>query len=180
MRLDGSGGDICDKSSPAARLDKASKRLVAKLLALIAQLQQHLLFLPFEFSLGGKFPMEQYSTLVPEVHKLLRYMSLIAYSTEIYSQPPATESEEAWLRDLTDVVGPASITSEEITSLLSLISSSIMNGCPLPPYLKPPVPYRLSSTLEKLDPEILSVQHVTEPGYAAFAVTQVMFAIPIR
>ena len=173
MRVSGTGGDINDKKSPAARLDKANKKLVSKLLSLIEQLRQHLLFLPYDFSLGGKFPQSQYETLVPEIHNLLRYMSLISYSTQIYCLPPGSESEENWIRDLNAISEQVSITSEDITSLLSLVASSIVNGCPLPPYLKPPPSYHLSSMLEKLDPEILSVRHVTEPGYAAFAVTQV-------
>lgn len=64
-------------------------------------------------------------------------------------------------------------TSHEITGLLSLLSASIANGQPLPPYLKTPQPYQLSAKLEEIDHDILSVRHIAEPGYAAFAVTQV-------
>ena len=47
------------------------------------------------------------------------------------------------------------------------------NGNPLPPYLKAPKAYQLSEKLEALDPDILSVTHITEPGYSAFAVIQI-------
>jgi tRNA U38,U39,U40 pseudouridine synthase TruA len=54
--------------------------------------------------------------------------------------------------------------------MLSLLSSSIQNGQPLPPYLKVPNPYQLSRKLEAVDSDILSLRHIAEPGYAAFAV----------
>lgn len=67
----------------------------------------------------------------------------------------------------------ADLTSHEITTLLSLLSASIKGGTPLPPYLQPPQPYGLSTKMESMDPDILSVRHINEPGYAAFAVLQV-------
>jgi hypothetical protein len=44
---------------------------------------------------------------------------------------------------------------------------------PLPPYLTPPTAYALSSKLEAIDRDILSLKHIAEPGYAAFAVIQI-------
>jgi hypothetical protein len=67
----------------------------------------------------------------------------------------------------------ANITTHQVTSLLSLLSASIRNGQSLPPYLRPPRPYGLSSKLEEMDADILSVRHIAEPGYAAFAVIQI-------
>jgi hypothetical protein len=57
--------------------------------------------------------------------------------------------------------------------MLALLSSSITNGQPLPPYLKPPEAYQLSRRLEAVDRDILSIKHIAEPGYAAFAVLQI-------
>ena len=51
------------------------------------------------------------------------------------------------------------------------------NGNPLPPYLKQPPAYKLSQRLEELDPDILSVSHIAEPGYSAFAVMQIASSI---
>ena len=39
--------------------------------------------------------------------------------------------------------------------------------------MKAPQPYELSNKLRVLDPDILSIRNVDEPGYAAFAVTQI-------
>jgi hypothetical protein len=54
-----------------------------------------------------------------------------------------------------------------------MLSSSITNGQPLPPYLHAPPAYQLNRKLEQVDPEILSLRHIAEPGYAAFAVMSI-------
>ncbi|KAL5440165.1 hypothetical protein PMIN06_009738 [Paraphaeosphaeria minitans] len=54
-----------------------------------------------------------------------------------------------------------------------MLSSSVTNSVPLPPYLAPPTAYALSSKLEALDRNIMSLRHISEPGYAAFAVIQI-------
>ena len=83
------------------------------------------------------------------------------------------ESDTAWLSDLRRLVINARITTHEVTSLLCLLSASISNGQPLPPYLKTPRPYSLSKRLEALDKDILSVRHIAEPGFATFSVLQI-------
>lgn len=86
------------------------------------------------------------------------------------SERKAQQSSAQWFQDFRRVIASARVTSHEITSLLSLLSSSISNGQPLPPYLHAPPGYQLNRTLEDVDPEILSLRHIAEPGYAAFAV----------
>ena len=54
-----------------------------------------------------------------------------------------------------------------------MLSSALIDGKPLPPYLQAPPGYGLSNKLQELDPQILSAKHFLEPGYASFAVTQV-------
>lgn len=56
--------------------------------------------------------------------------------------------------------------------VLTLLSGAMREGRPLPPYLPTPPPYALSERLEAIDGSILSIRHVNEPGYAAFAVMQ--------
>lgn len=82
-------------------------------------------------------------------------------------------SQSQWLLDFRRLVHEAGGTSREITTLLTLLSASVASGQPLPPYLKPPEPYALSAKLEGLDSNILSVRHMAEPGFAAFAVMQI-------
>ena len=44
-------------------------KLVAKIMGLVGQLQEHERFVGFELPLGGKFPREHYRTLIQEVAK---------------------------------------------------------------------------------------------------------------
>jgi hypothetical protein len=68
-RLESSGGDINDKHSPAVMLEKARVKLLGKQLALHAQLQGHLSFIPLEFTFGGKFPLDEYKALVKSARR---------------------------------------------------------------------------------------------------------------
>ncbi|KAH8725865.1 hypothetical protein GQ44DRAFT_680675 [Phaeosphaeriaceae sp. PMI808] len=80
------------------------------------------------------------------------------------------EASPQWLNDFRRISIETNMTSHEITSLLSLLSSSITNGQPLPPYLTSPAGYELSEKLQAVDQDILSLRHIAEPGYASFAV----------
>jgi hypothetical protein len=114
------------------------------------------------------------------------YMALVSYASNTYTQPPVppaslhlsdydanSVTSAQWFHDFRRLMKFVNPTSNEITSLLSLLSSSILNGTPLPPYLTLPKPYLLSQKLEAMDRDILSVRHIAEPGYAAFAVIQI-------
>lgn len=101
-------------------------------------------------------------------------MALISYSSLEFSRPhPNGNTDSTWQQDFFRLMHTLSPTSEESTSLLSLLASSVTNSQALPPYLKAPQPYRLTERLEALDKDILSVDHIAEPGYAAFAVMQI-------
>lgn len=107
-------------------------------------------------------------------YSILNYLALISYSSHHFSQDPAASPDKAsWLQDFTRLVGTLNATSQDVTSLLALLSSSVTNGNPLPPYLKAPPTYKLSQRLEELDADILSISHIAEPGYSAFAVMQI-------
>ena len=60
-----SGGD----DSPGQRLDKARTQIMAKELALLTELREHSAFTIFESTFGGKFPKEQYDTMIQLVSK---------------------------------------------------------------------------------------------------------------
>ncbi|MCJ1250845.1 hypothetical protein MMC30_008073 [Trapelia coarctata] len=173
VRLNGTGGDPDDKQSPRRRLDKARERILAKELALFAQIRQHSASTAFEPTFGGKFPKEQYDTIIQETQNILNYMALIGYATRHYTKETDSPTERKWVNDFGRVLGSVQVTSQEVTSLIALLSASVMTGSPLPPYLKAPASYQLSAKLEKIDASILSISHIIEPGYAAFAVTQV-------
>lgn len=66
------------------------------------------------------------------------------------------------------------VNSNKITSLLSLMSSSLANAQPLPPYLDIPEPFQFVKLIESVDKDILSIRHLVEPEYSAFAVLQIV------
>jgi len=174
-RLQDLGGDPKIKGTPAYRLQKTRLKLVLKQLAVLGEMRGHLEFTKYEFSLGGQFPKDQYAAIINKIHSLLEYMSIIEYATTAYSHYSRyyDADSHAWMDDLSRVRSNLEVTSQEISSVLTLLSSSIIGGNALPPYLKSPKPYLLTRRIQELDPDVLSVRHVTESGYAAFAVTQV-------
>jgi hypothetical protein len=107
----------------------------------------------------------------------VNYTSLLSHASETFAQPSLEEDSDDsrlhWSTAFRKIVREANITSHEITSLLSMLSSSIQTGQPLPPYLKAPQRFELASRLECADRDILSIRHIAEPGYAAFAVLSI-------
>lgn len=118
----------------------------------------------------------------------MNFASLISYASATYSdmyKNPAIApgssisaedrdaSQSQWLLDFRRLLRETNVTSREITTILTLMSASVASGQPLPPYLKAPEPYALSTHLESLDSNILSIRHMAEPGFAAFAVMQI-------
>ena len=66
------------------------------------------------------------------------------------------------------------LTSHKTTSILSLLSSSLSNAQPLPPYLEVPQPFQFVKIVESFDEDILNIRHIAEPEYSAFAVMQIV------
>ena len=186
-RIRGDAGDENDKKSPGFLLNKARNKVFAKQMLTMQALKMHSGFVRFEFPLGGKFPAKDYEKIIGYVDNIVNYTALLGYTSQAFTHPslnpdisseapawsstvPLNQSSPQWFDDFRRVIKDANVTSHEITTLLSLLSSSIQNGQPLPPYLKVPQSYQLSRKLEAVDPDILSLRHIAEPGYAAFAV----------
>lgn len=107
------------------------------------------------------------------MHSILDYLALISHASNEFAKLSNSSQTASWVRNLGRLIKSVNITSHEITSMLSLLSASVANGHPLPPYLKAPQPYKLTEKLEALDKDILGISHIAEPGYAAFAVMQI-------
>ena len=95
-------------------------------------------------------------------------MSLIAYATRNYGEEVTTLSERKWANDFARVLRSIHVTSQEVTTLISLLSASVTTSSPLPPYLKAPSSFAISIKMKEIDADILSINHIAEPGYAAF------------
>jgi hypothetical protein len=98
-------------------------------------------------------------------------MSLVSFASQAYTEVDPTGNTK-WSDDFRRLMGTVQPTSHEITMVLTLCSAAIRSGEPLPPYVPKPKPFELTTRLEELDKDILSVRHINEPGYAAFAVMQ--------
>lgn len=106
------------------------------------------------------------------MQNMFNYVALMSFSSATFATAPDGE-ETLWLADFRHFTADLNITSHDMTSTLCLASFSISNAQPLPPYMRVPRPRELSERMESVDPEVLSVRHVSEPCYAAFAVLEV-------
>ncbi|KAK3213505.1 hypothetical protein GRF29_28g106573 [Pseudopithomyces chartarum] len=177
-RIRGDGGDAEDKANPSYALVKARNKVFAKQMLALQALKQHSAMVAYEFPLGGKFPKEEYDGIIACISNITNYAALLGLASATFLhpsllEPTSTPTHLSWYTSFRTLLLRSSPSSHEITSLLSLLSSSVTNGTPLPPYLRPPTAYRLSTELEQVDKGILSVKNVGEPGYAAFAVLQI-------
>ncbi|EME47794.1 hypothetical protein DOTSEDRAFT_69660 [Dothistroma septosporum NZE10] len=176
LRLRGEMGDMALKDSPGRRLDKARNKLFGKANLTIQGLQSQSAFLKFDIPVGGKFPREQYQAIVTQLQSILDFMSLISLASYSFTELRLEGEEQHglhWLYSFEKLAGSAQFTSEQVTTLLSLMSASINSGQALPPYLKVPEPWLLARKLDEMDKDLLSVRHIAEPGYASFAVVQI-------
>ncbi|KAJ9604339.1 hypothetical protein H2200_011173 [Cladophialophora chaetospira] len=158
------------KTDPMYKLDKARQRVFSKLIVMLNRLREQSSFLKYEPTFGGKFPEKTYNELILHMQSLFNYMALTAYSSQTF-RTDGPESE--WLRDFRRITARSRLTSHELTSTLCLASASITNSQPLPPYLTVPHPIDIADQLAAIDPGILSITHINEPCYAAFAVLEI-------
>jgi hypothetical protein len=159
-----------DTASPMRQLNKVRLRTFEKILVMMNKLREHSQFIKYEPSFGGKFPTKTYNDLIVHMQSLFNYMALTAYSSETF-QTDGPDSE--WLRDFRRLTLSSKLTSHELTSTLCLVSASITNAQPLPPYISVPQAIDIAGQLAKIDPGILSIKHIDEPCYAAFAVLEI-------
>lgn len=158
------------KHDPLRQLDKARHRVFEKLLVMLNRLREQSTFTKYEPTFGGKFPKKTYDELIVHIQSLFNYMALTAYSSLTFS----SEGEESeWLSDFRRVTAQSRLTSHELTSTLCLVAASITNSQPLPPYISVPRPIDIADQLAAIDPGILSIKHIHEPCYAAFAVLEI-------
>jgi hypothetical protein len=175
-----------NKSLPAYRLEKMRLKVYSKASLTIQNLRSQSALLKYEIPIGGRFPSQQYQHLVAEMQSMLNFMSLVSLASSTFSDIrhdyPYTASQakkgyqqhgQRWLSSFRHLLPQTTLTSQELTTMLSLLSGSVAAGIPLPPYLKVPEAYALEQRLDALDKDLLSIRHIAEPGYASFAVMQV-------
>lgn len=163
-------GDSNVKGTRSYHLEKARTKVFTKLVSLITTLQQNSAFSKMQIRVGGRFPSEEYESLIECVQRVLQYCALVSYASGTFS---TTVVDSEWSQDFRKLLGSLNATSHRVTSLLSLLSASMMDARPLPPYLEIPQPYKVQQIMQTIDRDILSIRHIAEPEYSAFAVTTV-------
>ncbi|KAK5157995.1 hypothetical protein LTS14_003918 [Recurvomyces mirabilis] len=173
-RVTGADGNSKTKGSHAYNLEKARDAVFSKSVLLLNNLNMNAQFSKFQLRVGGRFPREEYDGLIACSQRVLQYSALMSYASNTFSihRDDSTEPSQ-WSKDFRKIASGINPTSHRITSLLALLSSSITYGQPLPPYLDMPQPFQFMKQLHSLDPDLLSVRHIAEPEYSAFAVLQV-------
>ena len=173
-RVTGRGGDVSTKGSHAYNLDKARTTIFSKLIFVISTLNTNSAFSRFQLVVGGRFPHEKYEELIACIRRLMLWVSLASYASVEFESPASDSAEHTlWALEFRKTVANASNTGHEITSLLSLLAFSISNAQPLPPYLSLPTSFNFVGRLEGIDKDLVSIRHIAEPEYSAFAVMQV-------
>lgn len=175
LRLAGKEGDKSLKQSPGRRLDKARHRIYAKCNILLASLRAQSEFVKYDIPVGGKFPEKQYEKIIGLLQNTLNFMALISTTSATFtSLHHDHEHGSRWLRNFRKIIAEANLTSQAVTSVLTLLSAAIVNKQALPPYVRLPEPYTISKELDALDSDVLNVRHIAEPGYASFACIQIV------
>ncbi|CRG90848.1 Dysferlin [Talaromyces islandicus] len=186
-RARGDEGDLALKTSAGRRLEKARDKVYAKQTLALNRLRTYSQRLRWEIPIGGRFPKERYD----EIIDMVNYLNLVEFASKTFSPsssppPPSNhhpsssldlETKENiasdWFHDFTKMISTTESTSYQVASILALLSASILNAQPLPPYLKIPRPFSFSDKLKEVDKDVLNICHAAEPGYAAFSVLQV-------
>ncbi|KAF4553769.1 ER transporter-like protein 2 [Elsinoe fawcettii] len=171
--------DLTSPSSPYLQLEKARNKVYAKSTLTLQTLRTHTKFLKYDVPIGGRFPAETYNRIINRVQSIFNFIALVVHASQTFADmcdvtsTDDTDSATAWLKDFRALVDDANVSSRECTTLLSLLSAAVTSGNPLPPYLKAPQAYSLAARLDAMDRDILSIKHVAEPGFAAFACVQI-------
>ncbi|MCJ1483320.1 hypothetical protein MMC06_003487 [Schaereria dolodes] len=122
MRIRGEDANGPNGSS-YRQLEKARNKVFSKELVLLAGLRQHLAFTSWEPAFGGRFPKKQYEAIVGGVQRILDYMALIAYASNEFSiTEHSSQEEKKWMKNFSAILSSVDVTSQEITSTLSLMS----------------------------------------------------------
>ncbi|KAF2861628.1 hypothetical protein K470DRAFT_214617 [Piedraia hortae CBS 480.64] len=160
---------------PEGRLNKSRLAVFGKFNSLMAALRRQMGYLQYDLSIGGKFPKDEYNNIIELMQSAANFMALVTIASGAFADADTANDREntsRWRADFHRIVAEVDVFNHQIIMLLSLFSATIATGSPLPPYLQVPEPYQLSKRLDEIDEDILSVRHIAEPGYSAFAVIQ--------
>ncbi|RMZ88575.1 hypothetical protein DV736_g4207, partial [Chaetothyriales sp. CBS 134916] len=165
------------RGKPLFKLAKARHKVFGKVVTMLTSLRENSEYSKWEPTFGGRFPLETYTELIDSAQHILNYTSLMVYCSAAFTSDTEKEGSKGGVGGIGDiggiVTGGLRPVSHSLTSRLCLLAASLSNKQPLPPYLHMPRAFNLAVHMARVDPEILSVHHIREPCYPAFAVLEV-------
>ena len=113
--------------------------------------------------------------------RILDELSLLSFVTKAWEADTdtgkyfrQTSRSTKWLSDLSQLVGPMHSSEEKMNLVLVQLASAITTGHSIQSGLESTTPFQLTAKLMKIDPDILDVKHMTELGYSAYAVMEIV------
>ncbi|OBT67378.1 hypothetical protein VE03_03053 [Pseudogymnoascus sp. 23342-1-I1] len=169
-RLQDREGDMSLCSSPGRKLEKSRQDLLEKQLSLQNSMRRNLSFMDWGLNFGGEFPKEIYTTIIDEIQNIVNYLALIGFASKTFIAARKESPSPVWLTEFAKSRPETSMQAHKTTSLLILLSASIKNGKPLPPYLEVPTDSHLSEQVHGDKADNITFQNLNEPGFRALAV----------
>ena len=176
-RTHGREGNTSQKTSPGYMLMKVRQKQFTHVQRILNQIREVSSYTNWQIFLGGRFPREKYTAISSHLERIIRCIALMGFTSTAFDTTHGpnrdTNSEAEWLSDFRDLVKRMDPTSHAVTNRLSQLSNCLSNGHPLPPYMPRFEQFHLITRISSMDRDILSVRHLAEPGYAAFAVMSI-------
>lgn len=104
---------------------------------------------------------------------VVNYLTIINFASEAFVNARSETSSSVWLSRFALSRSESDRRSHKVTTLLALLSASLKNKQPLPPYLKAPTHSHLPDHMRGTDSGVLDLSNINEPGFRAFAVIEV-------
>lgn len=178
LRTQISDGEHHSRDAGIKRAQKHADRMLAQSLTTYDGLRKNLVFTVWEPSLRGRFPCATYGEIINCANNITNYISIIRYASRAFalSANVTDPSKGSWIAGLSALLKTFDHRIHQTASLFVVLSNSLGNAQPLPPFIDVPDALMITRAFNEKDPSILGIDHLHEPGYVAFAVLQVAAA----
>lgn len=178
MRLQGAEGDENDQHSEAHELERVRSHAFDHLRRLIPAIRGRLNFHKYELPVGGRFPQERYIAILGRIVSLLDCTTQMAHATN-----PAGDGSFAYLKDsgqewkdeVETIVQRLDESARQISFTMTLLSGTIKEAVPLPPFFKAPQPFGYAKIHKYIQQDIKDDGSLRlGNAYSTFAIIRVM------
>ncbi|KAJ9657714.1 hypothetical protein H2198_004129 [Neophaeococcomyces mojaviensis] len=159
-------------------LAQAGVTCFTELQFLLIRLRKQLVCTKWRIILGGKLPRDEYSEMITRCKETYTASSMVGYVSASFilvveASKVNNKGVEKWLSDFQKLLSTLDMASDEVASALVMLSNHMASALPFASYPKLLETCKLAKKLEELNHGMLQVEHILEPGYAAF-VTMMM------